>query len=152
MLWRCLASLQREAMMPDNPETAASKAIAQARATLRESPTSPFTPNAFRAFLDAVDEFITDLMDESHRIAKRHKSEVISERYVQAASSYLIASRARRLFRHMGTVGGILLGGALSNILAMAQAGTAFPVLGTIVSIGVGIIGTFLVALHIAKD
>jgi hypothetical protein len=47
---------------------------------------------------------------------------------------------------------GIFLGGSLSNILAMAQAGNTFPVLGTLVSLGVGLIGTFLVAVHIVKD
>ena len=45
-----------------------------------------------------------------------------------------------------------LLGGSLSNILAMAQTGSSFPVLGTLVSVAVGLVGTFLVAVHIAKD
>lgn len=113
---------------------------------------APFTPSAFRLLQDSIDEFIVDLLDESFRIAKRHKSEVVSANYVEAAGTYLVASRARRVFRHMGTVGGILLGGSLSNILAMAQTGSAFPVVGTLVSVGVGLLGSFLVAVHIAKD
>jgi len=52
----------------------------------------------------------------------------------------------------MGTVGGIILGGSLSNILAMAQTGHDFPVLGTLISIGTGLVGTFLVAVHVVKD
>jgi hypothetical protein len=125
---------------------------ANARGRLTSIDPAPFTPSAFVLLQDTIDEFIADLLDESFRIAKRHKSEVVSVNYVQAAGTYLVASRARRMFRHMGTVGGILLGGSLSNILAMAQTGTAFPVVGTLVSVGVGLLGSFLVAVHIAKD
>lgn len=123
-----------------------------ARAELRSVPPSPLTPAAFELLQDTVDEFIGDLLDESFRIAKRHKSEVVSANYVQAAGTYLVASRARRLFRHMGTIGGILLGGSLSNILAMAQTGASFPIVGTLVSVGVGLVGSFMVAIHIVKD
>jgi hypothetical protein len=104
----------------------ATKIADGARAELRSVDPAPFTPSAFGLLQDTVDEFIGDLLDESFRIAKRHKSEVVSANYVQAAGTYLVASRARRLFRHMGTVGGILLGGSLSNILAMAQRGLHF--------------------------
>jgi histone H3/H4 len=126
--------------------------IHDAREKLRTVAPAPFTESAFRVLQDTIDEFISDLMDESFRIAKRHKSEVVSANYVQAAGTYLVASRARRFYRHMGTVGGILLGGSLSNILAMAQSGTTFPMVGTLVSVAVGLIGSFLVAVHIAKD
>lgn len=123
-----------------------------ARQKLASIDHAPFTHSAFRTLQDLIDEFIEDLVAEASRIAKRHGSEVISANYVTAAGTYLIASRSRRLFRHMGTMGGTLLGGSLSNILAMAQSGNTFPVIGTLVSIGVGFIGAFLVAIHIAKD
>jgi hypothetical protein len=113
---------------------------------------SPFSPTAFKELEDSINEFIGDLVDESLKIAKRHQSEFVSANYVRQASEHLIASRTKRVFRHLGTVGGILLGGAMSNILAMAQAGTTFPIVGTLVSVGVGLVGSFLVAMHIAKD
>ena len=127
--------------------------LQQAARDLQGTDPSPFTPNAYQTLTEIVNDFIKDLVGESLRIAKRHKSEVVSINYVQHAGEHLIASRARRLFRHMGTLGGILLGGSLSNILAMAQAGgNSLPLLGTLVSIGLCLIGTFLVAVHIAKD
>ena len=113
---------------------------------------SPLTPQAFQVLTSLIDMFIADIVDESLKIARRHRSEVVSSSHVYAANDYLIAGKPRRLFRHMGTVGGILLGGSLSNILAMAQVGSSFPVLGTLVSVAVGLVGTFLVAMHIAKD
>lgn len=126
-------------------------ALKNARTQLQSTDSAPFTRPAFELLQDTIDEFIGDLVDEAQRIAKRYKSEVISASYVSAAGAYLIASRSRRFFRHIGTIGGILLGGSLSNVLSMAQA-DKFPVVGTLVSIAVGLLGTFLVALHIAKD
>jgi hypothetical protein len=113
---------------------------------------SPFTPGAFQALTEVINSFISDLVEESLKLARRHRSEVVSRNYVYTVSDFLIAARPRRLFRHMGTVGGILLGGSLSNILSMAQTGASFPLLGTLVSVAVGLVGTFLVAMHIAKD
>jgi hypothetical protein len=113
---------------------------------------SPFTPDAFRALIEIVNGLIGDLIDESLKTSRRHKSEIVSRSYVYHASEYLISSQPRRLFRHMGTIGGILLGGSLSNILAMAQTGHDFPLLGTLISIGIGLVGTFLVAVHVVKD
>jgi hypothetical protein len=127
--------------------------LQQAARDLQGTDPSPFTPNAYQRLTEIVNDFIKDLVGESLRIAKRHKSEVVSINYVQHAGEYLIASRARRLYRHMGTLGGVLLGGSLSNILAMVQAGgNSLPLLGTLVSIGICLIGTFLVAIHFAKD
>lgn len=137
---------------PTDPSAATQAALAHAENTLAGIPPSPFTTAAFDALKEAIGEFINDMVDESIKLAKRHKSEVVSVNYVQHASEYLIASRSRRVFRHIGTLGGIFLGGALSNILAMAQSGSSFPVLGTLVTIAVGLIGTFLVAIHIARD
>jgi len=136
--------------MIDPPETTKVRRP-DARERLATVDPKPFTTSAFALLQDTIDEFISDLIDESFKIAKRQKSEVVSAHYVEAAGLYLVASRARRMFRHMGTLGGILLGGSLSNILAMAQSNT-FPVIGTLVSITIALIGTSLVAVHIAKD
>lgn len=57
----------------------------------------------------------------------------------------------RQFSRHLGTVGGILLGASLSNILAMAAA-NQFPTMGTLLLIALAIIGTFAVTFHIARD
>jgi hypothetical protein len=124
----------------------------QVASSLADTDPSPFSPVAFKELEDTISEFIGDLVDESLKISKRHQSEFISANYVRQASEHLIASRSRRIFRHLGTIGGIMLGGAISNILAMAQAGTSFPMLGTLVSVGVGLVGSFLVAIHVAKD
>lgn len=136
----------------ENLESSRLAVIQQAESNLSNLNPSPLTPGAFEALKDIVNDFISDLIDESLKVAKRHRSEVVSRSYVEHAGEYLIASKSRRMFRHMGTVGGILVGGALSNILAMAQAGNSLPLTGTLVSVGVGLVGTFLVAAQIVRD
>ncbi|HSL45602.1 MAG TPA: hypothetical protein VK897_19360 [Anaerolineales bacterium] len=81
--------------------------------------TSPFTPEAY-AFLRAkISEYIADLVAESARLAKRDRLDKISAIQVQRANERLVSSSSRRIFRHIGTVGGILFGAALSQALAM---------------------------------
>jgi hypothetical protein len=112
---------------------------------------SPFSPPAFDTLKQKVADYIRALIDESAKIAKRHDAETISETYVEDANRVLVSASGRRWFRHLGTVGGILLGASLSNMLSMitTQKFSAAPVLATM---SLGIIGAFMVALHIAKD
>jgi formate-dependent nitrite reductase membrane component NrfD len=70
---------------------------------------------------------------------------------VEQASEYLVSSSSKKFFRHLGTLGGILLGAAISNLLAMTIA-NQYTAAGTILSASFGIVGAFMIALHIAKD
>lgn len=112
---------------------------------------SPFTERAFEALTSTIDAFIGDLVKEAGRTASRHGSEVISVKHVQHAGEYLVAKKSGRLLRNLGTVGGILLGGSLSNILSMSQL-ASFPVVGTLLTLVVALIGTAMVAIHIVLE
>lgn len=139
--------------MADPPEEA-EKSLSNPKSTLlggRELDIAPFTDDAFKMLLKVIDELIGDIVDEAGRSARRSRSEVISKGHLEGAVAYLVLSRSRRLARHIGTIGGILLGGSLSNILSMAQA-NAFPPLGTFSSLLVGLVGMSLVAFHVARD
>lgn len=96
-------------------------------------------------------QHITELVNESVKVSKRHRADTVSAAHVERASEYLVTSTSRRIYRHLGTLGGILLGAALSNILAMTLAGQ-YTGGGTIVSASLGIVGAFMIALHIAKE
>ena len=52
---------------------------------------------------------------------------------------------------NLGTVLGILLGAAVSNILAMATSGQ-YSAVGVLVSAGLAVVGAFSVAVHAARD
>jgi hypothetical protein len=112
---------------------------------------SPFSPPAFDTLKAKVSEYVVDLLNESIKVSKQHRADTVSAAHVERAAEYLVSSTSRRFYRHLGTVGGILLGAALSNILAMTLAGQ-YTGGGTILSVALGIIGAFMIALHIAKD
>lgn len=125
--------------------------INQAESELAGIDASPFSHAAFSILKAKISQYIGELTTEAIKVSKRHQADTVSAAHVERASDYLVSSTTRRFFRHLGTVGGILLGASLSNILAMTVSGQ-YSTLGTLVSAGLGIIGAFLIALHIAKD
>ena len=125
--------------------------LAQAEAQLRESNSSPFSPPAFDLLKSTITEYISELVRESIRVSKRYRTDIVSAAHVERAAEYLVSSTSRRFYRHLGTVGGILLGAALSNMLAMTLT-AKYTGAGTILSGILGIVGSFLIALHIARD
>lgn len=127
------------------------RVIEEADAQLQHVESSPFSPSAFSVLKEKISEHIAQLVSEAIKISKRHQADTVSAAHVERASEYLVTSTSRRFFRHLGTVGGIFLGASLSNILAMTVA-DQYSTMGTLVSVGLGIIGAFLIALHIAKD
>ena len=69
----------------------------------------------FDALKQTIGDFIDELVSESARIANRNRADTISAAHVETAADHLVASSARRIFRHLGTVGGLVLGTALSQ-------------------------------------
>lgn len=134
-----------------NPNDQAQAVVAQAEADLKRVDVSPFSPPAFGTLKAKISEYVVELLNESIKVSKRHRADTVSAAHVERAAEYLVSSTSRRFYRHLGTVGGILLGAALSNILAMTLAGQ-YTGGGTILSVAFGIIGAFMIALHIAKD
>jgi hypothetical protein len=111
----------------------------------------PFSPRAFETLERHINRYIVDLIDQSVKTATLRRSDTVSESHVERASEYLVSDTRRGAFRHLGTMGGVLLGASLSNLLAMASAG-AYTKLGVLFTTGFGIVGAFLIALHIARD
>jgi histone H3/H4 len=111
----------------------------------------PFSPRAFEALARQINDYIVDLIDQSLETARLHRSDTVSESHVERASEYLVSVTRRSAFRHLGTIGGVFLGAALSNLLAMASGG-AYTKWGVLFTTGFGIVGAFLIALHIARD
>lgn len=125
--------------------------IETADAQLQHLNPSPFSPAAFTRLKDKISEYIVQLVSESIKISKRHQADTVSAAHVERAGEYLISSTTRRLFRHVGTMGGVLLGAALSNFLSMATTDVYTP-RGIFISAGLAIAGSFMVALHFGKD
>ena len=133
------------------PQDLAQEVVAPAEAQLQGVDASPFSPPAFGTLKANISEYVTELVNESIKVSKRHSADTVSSAHVERAAEYLLSSTSRRFYRHVGTVGGILLGAALSNILAMTLAGQ-YTGAGTILSAALGIAGAFMIALNITKD
>lgn len=122
-----------------------------AEETLDDIDPTPFSPSAFDFLKKRILSFSSELIVESRRTSKRHKSDMVSVTHVEKASDYLVTSKSRRFARHLGTIGGILCGAAFSNFLAMALAET-YATAGVLLSAGFAVVGSFLVAFNIARD
>jgi hypothetical protein len=125
--------------------------LQQAERELTTDDTLPFSPPAYSLLKWKIAEYISDLVVESVKVSKRHQADTVSAAHVEQASAYLVSSTSRRIFRHLGTIGGILLGSAISNILAMTIA-NQYTATNTLISVILGIVGAFLIALYMAKE
>jgi hypothetical protein len=103
------------------------------------------------ALSQRVDSYIEDLADESAKISRRYQADLISAVHVEKAAEHLLSGSASKAYRHAGTIGGILLGVGLSTMVSVVLANNV-TVTGLILSCSFSVIGTLLVALHIAKD
>ena len=133
----------------DEPESNLSDDLKPITGSTSDRP--PFSVPAYEILRTRIAEYISDLVTESARIAKRSRADDISATHVQRAAEHLTGTTRGRFFRHLGTVGGIMLGGALSNILSMTLENRYGPA-GILITTGVAIIGAALVAAHIAND
>lgn len=111
----------------------------------------PFSTNAFTRLKEKIAEYTAQLITESIKISKRHKADTVSTSHVEHASQYLVSSTSHKLFKHLGTIGGILLGTGASNILSMVTT-NQYGTTGIISSFILTAIGAFMVAAHIARD
>ena len=136
---------------PSIPKEEARVAVQQAEEQVQGIDPSPFSTPAFKALKERIGQYVIELVNESVKVSKRHRADTVSSAHVERASEYLVSSTSGRIYRHLGTVGGILMGAALSNILAMTLAGQ-YTGGGTILSSALGIVGAFMIALHIAKE
>lgn len=111
----------------------------------------PFSDSAFSTLKEKISQYIIHLINESKKLSKRYKSDSISSSHVKQASDNLIANVSGKIFKHVGMIGGIFLGGAVSSILLITL-NNQFTVLNIIVTVILGVIGAFMIALAIAKD
>lgn len=139
--------------MPDNPssEPPLHQILRQIEERLSTVEATPFSPQAFANLKDKINRFVIQLMDESLKVASRSRSDTVSASHVDRASEYLFFDTSRRLFRHLGTVGGIFAGASLSNLLSMTTSGV-YTLAGILVTTGLALVGGFLIAFHIARD
>ena len=136
-------------MVDQHPEV--NKVVQDAEHHFASLDPGSFSPQAFHILKLKVSAYVHSLIVESAKVSRRRRADVISAAHVEQASDYLVSSSSHRWFRHIGTVGGILLGASLSNFLSMTTAGL-YSGTGVIVSAVLAVVGAFGVALHIGRE
>lgn len=111
----------------------------------------PFSSAAFSTLRSKIGEFMSGLVSESIKMARRHRADSVSAAHVEKANDFLIASARRRFLRHSGTFGGVALGACLSGLIGMMVNGSC-PLTPVFVCVGLGVIGGFLIALHVSQE
>jgi hypothetical protein len=122
-----------------------------ARATLADVDPKPFSTAAFFKLQERIEQHIDDLVIESARIMSRHQADTISAAYVSQASENLVIGRRQRLFTIVGTLGGVLLGAAVSSFVEMAKSATVTTPQALTASI-LGVIGAIMIVVQFARE
>src|SRR5258707_1034345 len=95
----------------------------------------PFSTPGFSALEQEIEAYINDLIDEAAKLARRYRADDVSAMHVVQAAQNLTASAKHRVYRHLGTIGGIILGAGLSSVLTITTAPPPIPLLGFLISI-----------------
>lgn len=112
---------------------------------------TPFSQNAFDLLKTTIIEYSSELIQESDRIRERQELDIISPKHILAARDNLKANKPNKIYKHCGTLGGILFGAgftALPPILLLSP----IPFNYLIFSIISLVIGASLMTIHYLKD
>ena len=137
--------------LPEKPQLNLEKVIERVTTELKNADSTPFSGRAFEEFEEQIEAYAVELIKESVKRAKRHQAEGVSSSNVRHASQYLVLSRSHRLYRHAGTLGGLLFGTALSHVLSVITTGQ-YGLSGIIITFVLTLMGTSLITVHMAKD
>ncbi len=90
--------------MPDNVEykNTVMDITKDAESKLKGVNTSPFSASASSILKAKISQYLSELIDESIKVSKRHRADTVSAAHVERASEYLFSSTTRRFFRHFG--------------------------------------------------
>ncbi|HLK51097.1 MAG TPA: hypothetical protein VKT49_23305 [Bryobacteraceae bacterium] len=139
---------------PAVPRPSIEKTIQAAYVELQSVESHPFSSAAFATLKDKISEYIVQLIMESIQVSKRHRADTVSAAHVEQATDDLAAGVSRRFFRYVGAGGGILLGTALAPFLSVAATNqpVQYNIPGMVVSGALALLGTFMIAFHIARE
>ena len=139
---------------PAVPRPSIEKTIQAAYVELQSVESHPFSGSAFGVLKDKISEYIVQLIMESIQVSKRHRADTVSAAHVEQASDDLASGVSRRFFRYVGAGGGILVGISVAPFLAISTTGAPvqYNIPGMIVSGALALLGTFMIAFHIARE
>jgi histone H3/H4 len=136
---------------PDRSQFDFQEVIDRVSKEMQDAAKIPFSEHAFEALNEQIGTYAVELIRESVKKAKRHRAESVSFSDVEHAAEDLVVRPSHRIYRHVGALGGVILGTALSSLVSMTttnQHGLTLIVITFILTF----IGTSLMTIHMVKD
>lgn len=127
------------------------KVIKEAYINLESVEETPFSDKGFIEFRNQISQFIIQLFDESFRIARRSNVEIVSPTHIKTASNNIKKTNSTRT-SILKTLGGLLLGASLSNILSISFYSVSYSPIHLILTILFGITGSFLLGFNLFRS
>jgi hypothetical protein len=107
---------------------------------------SPFTQMGFDQLKKEVSLFVFQLVDNSYRIAKTKKNDLISTEDVKEASSQLNKNR-KKANQLISSIGGFLLGFSLTRVFELLGDGSEISFRNLMIIFPTGIVGAFFLGI-----
>jgi len=137
--------------IPERPQLNLEEVTEHVYAELENARNTPFSERALEEVKARIKSYSAELIAESVKRAKRHQAEGVSSSDVRHASQYLVSNASHRIYRHAGTLAGLLVGAALSNIVAIVTT-NQYGQSGVILTFVLSVVGTALITIHMIKD
>jgi hypothetical protein len=126
-------------------------ALQEAASVVDAVDTAKFSAPAQQVLRSKIEEYCRALVAESHRLRMRADDDVVSATHVRRAAENLIISSPPRWLAHIGALGGIFMGAAISNILAMATT-SQYSRMGVITTGALAILGATGLTVHYTRE
>ena len=110
---------------------------------------SPYTEHGFVKLKEEISSYVIQLVNESYVIAKRSKSDLISQSHVEVASHNLIKKNNSEIRNIFVSIGGFLLGMAVTKTFETLADSEPFTVANSLLIFSTGIVGAFMLGLNI---
>lgn len=128
--------------------------VARSRESLADLDVQPtLTDQGLRRLQRSIEEYIRDVVTFSGRISLRRDNDgVITSADVGQAERFLVGSRGSTLSDQMGTIGGVLLGGGLGNLVNVVATDSSLTAVSVILTLVLCVVGVALMAYQITRS
>lgn len=113
-----------------------------------DPPNPLMSDKAFERLKEKINLYVSDLITESIKNAKREKLDSVSASHIEKASDYLVSSTRSKVNKLIVSVGGLLLGATVSNVVNMVLKGGDMSVTGVVLTVILGVVGAFLLSTN----
>jgi len=106
----------------------------------------PFSDKAFKILKGKISTYIKELIKESIKNSKRENLDSVSATHVEKASDYLVSPTKNKWNHLITTIGGVILGAAITQAIGAVSSGEAITALEMSLTVGSTFLGGIMLA------